>query len=393
MKFKWNGLVEQRQRIMAKIKPWYKKITALTASILILFFVIGVLTTIQPGYRLSSSTINDWTRQIAGSSFLHLMQMENRALGLAYPEDAKSIEVSELVFEMATSLKPNDPRSLLGRELPGFNAYDSKIIVAGEGTDYTNLPIESSAPLDVVLEDRDVKDEPEPSKPDKQPDDDQPTTGDRDVVFIYNSHNRESFLPHLDGVSDADHAHHSELNIGRVSERLEEGLEANGIGTQVDQTDVMNILNEKGWEYWQSYTASKPIVEEALASNTNIQYVFDLHRDSIDREHTTTTIDGKTYGKLAFVVGEDYKNEKNLQFATMLHEKIKEKYPSLTRGVIQQGGQGNNGVYNQNLNDNSILIEVGGVDNSLEELYRTVDILADEFSDYYWDAEKVQGNQ
>lgn len=48
-----------------------------------------------------------------------------------------------------------------------------------------------------------------------------------------------------------------------------------------------------------------------------------------------------------------------------------------------------NAVYNQNLSNNAILIEFGGVDNTFEELNRSADALADVFSDFYWDAEKV----
>ena len=36
-----------------------------------------------------------------------------------------------------------------------------------------------------------------------------------------------------------------------------------------------------------------------------------------------------------------------------------------------------------------MLIEVGGVDNTLDELYNTIDVLTEAFSKYYWnDAEK-----
>ncbi|MER2256408.1 MAG: stage II sporulation protein P, partial [Priestia megaterium] len=37
----------------------------------------------------------------------------------------------------------------------------------------------------------------------------------------------------------------------------------------------------------------------------------------------------------------------------------------------------------------SILIEVGGVDNNMEELTNTVKAFSDVFSEYYWQAEKV----
>ncbi|UFT97831.1 stage II sporulation protein P [Radiobacillus kanasensis] len=377
-------------------KPWYKKGSLLIISIGLLFLFIGILTSIKPAYRLSSNTINEWTRQIDGASFLYFMGMENRLFEEAFPESKDPLSVSNLMFQMATSLKPNDPRTLLGRELPGFDAYNGKIIVAGEGTDYTNLPIESAAPLDVVLEDREAKmPEEEVEQPPEQSNDTngQPTTGDRNVVFLYTTHNRESFLPHLPEGTSKDEAYHSEVNISKVSNRLASSLKSQGIGSQVDHTDFMNVLNQKGWEYWQSYTASKPIVEEALATNKNIQYIFDIHRDSQGKEETTTTIDGKSYARFFFIVGSDNPdNETNLKLATDLHNKLNEMYPGISRGVKTQGGSGFNGVYNQDLSDQSVIVEIGGVENNMKELYRSADALAKVFSEYYWQAEKVQGN-
>ncbi|MBM7569607.1 stage II sporulation protein P [Aquibacillus albus] len=390
-----NSKFRSFNQLLSKSKPWYKRVSLFIASVCILFLIIGQLTTIQPAYRLSSSTINEWTSQINGSSFLYLMQMENRTFELAFPDEVESIEMSDLFFEMATSVKPNDPRSLLGRELPGFDAYDRKIVVAGEGTNFTNLAVESSPPLDVVLEERptNVTDkEIEGSDIPDQSREDQPTTGDKDVVFIYTTHNRESYLPHISGATEPNDAFHSEVNITNVSERLAKSLRANGIGTQVDKTDIPTILSKNDWGYPQSYSASKSVVKQALANNREIQYIFDLHRDAQRKDITTAKIDGKNYAKLYFIIGSDNPNyEKNLKLATDLHDKIDEQYPGLSRGVEMQGGTGNNGVYNQDLSGNAILIEFGGVDNTFEELYRTADVLAEIFSEYYWEAEKVQG--
>ena len=360
--------------------------------IVLLFILIGLVTTVKPAYRLSSSILTTWTSQIDSSSFLYLLSMENRLYADSFPDGIERLRWSDILFEVTTNIKPNDVRSLLGRELPGFYGYNQRIIVAGEGTDYTNLPIESSPPLDVVLEDRDALiEEPEEKKNEKPA---EQTTEGREVVFIYNTHNRESFLPHLEGVDNPNDAFHSEVNITKVSERLKQAMEMEGIGAQVDQTDIMSILNQNNWEYWKSYQASKPIIEDALAENKDIQYIFDLHRDSRRREDTTVTIDGEEYAKLFFVIGSDYtNNEKNIALATKLHEMLEEKYPGISKGITQQGGSGRNGVYNQNLADNAILIEFGGVDNKMDELYRSADVFAEVFSSYYWDAQAVHGSE
>ena len=54
-----------------------------------------------------------------------------------------------------------------------------------------------------------------------------------------------------------------------------------------------------------------------------------------------------------------------------------------------------NGVYNQDVSNKAMLIEIGGVDNDLNELYRSVDAFTEVFSEYYWElseAKEVNGN-
>ncbi|GAB3050709.1 stage II sporulation protein P [Virgibacillus ainsalahensis] len=375
----------------------FKKSAIYLISIVVLFVSIGVLTTIKPAYRFSSNMITEWTSDVDGSVFLYLLGMENKAFKQVYPEDQMFPGISATLFQITTSIKPNDPRSLLGNELPGFSAYDNRILIAGEGTDYTNLPIESSPPLEEVLREREavLEEEGESEDPGESKDDQDevsPST-EGDIVFIYNSHNRESFLPHLPDVTNPHHAHHHEVNITKVSDRLSASLEADGIGTQVADADISNLLNEKGLGYPDSYTASREVVEEAFASNQDIQYIFDLHRDSIPRDKTTKEINGESYARIMFVVGAEHADhEQNLEIATELHYLIEEKYPGLSRGVLPKKGAGTNGVYNQDLSDNALLIEFGGVENNLEELYRSADAMADVFSEFYWDAEEVDAD-
>lgn len=360
-------------------------------SIIVLFMFIGIMTTIKPAYRFSSQIISEWTRSIDGSTFLYLLSMENRAFQQVHPEGKSLPGLSTAFFQIATNIKIHDLRTLLGNELPGFSNFGNEIIIAGEGTNYMNLSIESSPPLEDVLKEREaVSGESLEIHEGEKGEAATPSTGGKDVVFLYNTHNRESFLPHLPGVTNPDQAHHGEVNITKVSERLAQSLGKNGIGAAVDQTDVMSILNKKGWGFGRSYEASRDIAIEALATNKDIQYIFDLHRDSARKDLTTKEIDGENYAKVLFVVGAEYANfEKNLAMATEFHARIDKKYPGLSRGVITKEKPGNNGVYNQDLLENSLLIEFGGVDNTLEELYRTADVIADIFGEFYWEAEKA----
>ena len=379
-----------RQGQQKKI-AFYKKFFIFLSSLLTMFILIGLMTTIQPAYRFSSNAITNWTSDIDNSIFLNLLGMENRALMDFHAEENTLDSLSKTMFHLVTSIKPNDVRSLLGNELPGFSIYNTEILIAGEGTDYTNLPVESSFPLEDVLKEREaVYEEVEEEKSDSPEQD----TIQENVVFIYNTHNRESFLPHLPEETIPDNAHHEEVNITLVSKRLQKELESKGIGAIVDETDIIGeVLVENDWEYWQSYQASRGVVSEAFAQNDNLKFAFDLHRDAISRELTTKEINGENFARVMFVIGQDNPSfEKNFQLAEQLHEGLQAKYPGLSRGVIPQGGSGNNGIYNQDLSENALLVEVGGIGNTLEETYRTAEAIADVFSDYYWDAEAVQGN-
>ena len=347
-----------------------------------------MLTSIKPNVRLSSNALTNWTEEIDGSMFLYLFSQENRLFEEAYPEDMESIDWTSLLFETATNIKPSDARSLLGRELPGFSFFDREILVAGEGTDFTNLPIESSPPLEAIGEDKEaVVDNVEENEVEGDP---PLSTEDRNVVFVYSTHNRESFLPHIPDGKTPNDAFHSEVNITLVNERFVKALESQGIGAVADDTDFYKKLVENKMEYWQSYDVSRPVVKDALQNNKDIKYIFDFHRDGVSRDVTTKEINGESYARLMFVIGNEVDSfEKNYQFAKKLHEQLEEKYPGLSRGVVPQGGEGNNGVYNQDLSENAIVVEFGGVYNDLNELYRTADAFAEVFSEFYWEAEKV----
>ncbi|WP_212924999.1 stage II sporulation protein P [Oceanobacillus sp. J11TS1] len=358
------------------------------------FLVISLLTAVQPAYRISSDVLRNWTKEMDSTIFYHLITMENRAYRQSFPEEGIEMpKLSSVLLQLTSNVKPTDPRSLLGNEIPGFAIFDNKLLMASDN-DFTHFPIESNPPLEEVLREREAVLTEEEETEETEEIENEKTTGDRNVVFIYNTHNRESFLPHLPNESDPNAAMHGEINITKVSDRLSEALERKGIGTQVDNTDFGQLLNEREMEYHQSYEVSRDVVAEAVAGNKEIQYMFDLHRDALRRDKTTKTIEGEDYAQILFVIGTGHPNyEQNLKVATELHGLIEEAYPGMSRGVFQKDGSGgNNGVYNQDLADSALLIEFGGVDNTMEELYRSADALAEVFSSYYWDAEAVQSN-
>jgi stage II sporulation protein P len=371
-----------------------KGILAFVFGLLSIFSVSGILTSLKPEYRISSSSVNHATEHVSGAMLYNLFTMENRAFETANPEGEDLPSVSNLLFGMATNISFKDPRSFLGRELPGFSIFDGEILVAGEGTDFTNMPYESVPPDAALNPDNDAqlqnteKIENPPSG--ETPDANGLTTGDKETVFLYFTHTRESYLPYLKGVTDPDLAHHSQINVTKVGDKLKEELENRGIGTMIDKTDVVANLNKKGLDYWNAYQESRPVAQAAMAQHKDLIYLIDIHRDSQRKGVTTASINGNPYAKLAFVVGAEHPNyEKNLKIATDLHNQLEKKYKGISRGVFVKKGSGTNGKFNQDLTSNSLLVEFGGVDNTFEELNRSSAALADVFAEYYWQADKV----
>ena len=71
-----------------------------------------------------------------------------------------------------------------------------------------------------------------------------------------------------------------------------------------------------------------------------------------------------------------------MKFTEELNNKLNEKYPGLSRGIYKKKGPGVNGVYNQDFDPNTILIEVGGEENTIDEVYnscRAISIILTEY--------------
>lgn len=197
------------------------------------------------------------------------------------------------------------------------------------------------------------------------------------LIYIYHSHNHESF--NFDPkVRDSHDATHQSKNITLVGERLSEALNQKNIATIHENRDTMGTIKERGLTFSQSYSVSREFLEENLEKRPSIKMVFDVHRDSLQGNITTINIDGKNYAKISFIISEFHSRYKeNLKFAQKLHEKLEEKYPGLSSGIFSKDFSETNNTYNQDVFNESVLMNIGGVDNTFEEVNRTVDVFAE----------------
>lgn len=194
-------------------------------------------------------------------------------------------------------------------------------------------------------------------------------------VYIYNTHQLESY----------DNTNYNNItpNVLMASYLLKEELNKEGIPTIVESSNINEYITQNNLKYYQSYEASRYYVKKTLENNQNLDLIIDLHRDAIEKNASTVTIDNKEYAKILFVVGMEHENyEANLNITNTINNMIKEKYPTLTRGVITKSGKNVNGIYNQDLNPNSILIECGGYKNSMGEIVNTINLLAEIIKEY-----------
>lgn len=212
------------------------------------------------------------------------------------------------------------------------------------------------------------------------------STFGKEIVYIYHSHSRESFLPYLKDTIRPEEAYHSVANITLVGKMLGRAMDQRGLGTKVETVDIVQLLNSRNLDYSSSYNVSRELVQQSQNENKDLEYFIDIHRDSLRKENTTTEINRTKYASLLFVVGTGHAEyEKNLQFAYNLHALLENKYPALSKGILKKSSSQGNGIYNQDLAPNSLIIEIGGVDNTVEELHRSTEALAEVLSDYYWE--------
>ncbi|MEK0312960.1 stage II sporulation protein P [Cohnella sp. 56] len=388
---------------------------------MVLFVLLGLGGILQIKLAASpSQSMKGFAASVSDTFFssmlgLELPQMADRGDG----ERVDGERIAAFLLRFLTDVNPGDPKSLLAAEMPGAGGDEPTLFRTGSGGSDSAPEDYSPASDGHSGADGQASDEPDDhgggtgqqtpgdaDKPDatQSPDtqqggaddpapdagEDAPRTTDgRKVVFVYHSHSRESYYPELPaGTKDPNSG---KVNVTAVGKRLADQLEKRGIGAVHSSKDYAGTVKDYDWN--QSYKYSKQTVAQAIASHADLTFFFDIHRDSLRRKESTVTIGGKDYAQVFFIIGQrnpDWKQ--NEKFANSIHEKLEAAYPGLSRGIWGKTAATGNGEYNQSMAPDSVLIEIGGVDNTLEECYRTADALAKTIAELYWqdqDAEAV----
>ena len=193
-------------------------------------------------------------------------------------------------------------------------------------------------------------------------------------VLIMHTHATESYQTWPDPVFDPGYTARSKstaLNMCAVGEKMAQVLNAAGICTLHDET----LYDAPG--YTDSYKRSRAGVQAYLERYPSIKVVLDVHRDAIEDSDGTRVkpvceIDGESTAQVMVIAGCGNGSSialpnwrLNLRFAAEWEAALESAYPGLTRPVLC-GYR----FYNQDLTTGSLLIEIGGHANTLDEALR-----------------------
>ncbi|MBM7840114.1 stage II sporulation protein P [Alkalihalobacillus xiaoxiensis] len=362
---------------MSQLLKWLGTISAILLSLLL---VISILATNNTWYNRG---LNDMVAPLDGVDLLSLISTENHSFKQALPTDYQQRSIGNMLVSSTTSLDLNNPLSLLAQGIPIMSSFDTRIVQAGEGTNLTNMPRESTPPEEAL--EKLAKEHANSTPTVETPATNNDGQATEPSVLIYHTHSYESYLPELgfEGDPNADKAISSDptKNIIRVGNRFAEVLGEHDIIADVDQTNVNAYMLERDMKNY--YAASRQIVTKQM-DEQDYDLILDFHRDSVRAEHTVATINNERFARILFVVGTAHPNaDAQRKAAIELNERIEAEYPGLSRGVFEKDKSQGNGVYNQDLADTAMLIEFGGVDNTMDESLRSAEAVAGILADYY----------
>lgn len=180
------------------------------------------------------------------------------------------------------------------------------------------------------------------------------------------------FLPESTSFRTTD----PQKSVVRVGEVFTQTLISCGIPTL--HVTVMHDLED----FNSAYSKSSETVKKMLAQYPSIQYVVDLHRDSVVRGDSYvksfTTVENTPSAQVMLVVGTGKHDnwEKNLVVAASFKEQMDQSFPSLSRALYLR-----NARYNQQYLPGCLLLEVGSAANTLQEAENAAHFAAIAFSD------------
>lgn len=190
------------------------------------------------------------------------------------------------------------------------------------------------------------------------------------IIYIYNTHQTEEYK---------SSAYNITPTVMTASQILKEELLEYELYSIVEEKSIKKGLEENKYDYSYSYRISFDYLKKQKEKYPSIKYYFDIHRDSVKGDLSKTKIKEKNYAKLMFLIGENHeKYKENVKNIKKIENYIEKYYPNVLRKTYYQPLYS----YNQEYDSNMFLIELGGPDNTLEEIYNTSVVLAEAINYY-----------
>lgn len=191
------------------------------------------------------------------------------------------------------------------------------------------------------------------------------------VVYIYNTHQLETYS------SEGLEGYNITPNIMMTSYLLSEKLNKSGISSIVEDTNISEFMKASNIASTEFYATTRIFINNAKNKYPSLKYFIDIHRDSVSKDISTCSIDGKNYARILFVIGTSNESYAENEKVVMQIDKIIDKlYPCMSRGIYKRETSGWSIAYNQDISKNVMLIEVGAKDNTIDEVLNTVDALS-----------------
>lgn len=178
-------------------------------------------------------------------------------------------------------------------------------------------------------------------------------------IFLYNTHQTETY--------------NDDVSIYEVTVKFAQMLQDAGFEVVFESSNFLEQAQNEGLKYNQLYEVSRRYINEAFVNYGGFDLVIDVHRDSCDRKVSLFSHKGTDYAKLMFVVGMKSSNANAImQISKTLTDKMQQSMNGIMREPFERQS-----VYNQDMFERMVLLEVGGDQNSSSEALHSLALLVE----------------
>lgn len=179
------------------------------------------------------------------------------------------------------------------------------------------------------------------------------------IVYIYNTHETEEYKSSFYNITPT---------VKTVSNIMKDELLKLNINSIIETKSVQKEVNKRGLDYPETYTVSLEYLKARRGKNPSLKYFFDMHRDSVVGDVARVSINNKKYATIMFLVGtKNQYYKRNLKGIRVMEKYLNKHYKGLLRSTYYQP----NSTFYQDYDSNMFLVELGGPDNTLEEIYNS----------------------